>query len=171
MTERHTDARVLNHAVLNKYRSHVRRYLVRRLDRNQNTDDLLQDVCLRFLLVKDPQSLRKPLAYLYRIAAHVLADFRSHQARERRHLTFDSELVDEASLSICGGNRSDPCDLLDLHQQFSRAIAKLPPTHAAVVLAHKGIGFTYHEAAAKLELSVHTVEKYVTQSKALLRAM
>jgi RNA polymerase sigma-19 factor, ECF subfamily len=62
-------------------------------------------------------------------------------------------------------------DRLNLQQQLERALSQLPSTHAAVLLAHKRDGLSYEEVAAKLNLSVHTVEKYVTQAKARIRLM
>jgi DNA-directed RNA polymerase specialized sigma24 family protein len=40
-----------------------------------------------------------------------------------------------------------------------------------VLIAHKHRGLSYEEVAVELGLSVHTVEKYVTQAKALIRTM
>jgi RNA polymerase sigma-70 factor (ECF subfamily) len=60
---------------------------------------------------------------------------------------------------------------LNLQQQIDRALAQLPPTHAAVLLCHKRDGLSDEEVAEKLGLSIHTVEKYVTQAKSKIRTM
>jgi RNA polymerase sigma factor (sigma-70 family) len=105
---------------------------------------------------------------LYGIAAHVLADYRSASAHDRECFSSDEE--DELE-EMPGFAPDDLSDQLNLQQQLERALAQLPPTHAAVLLAHKHRGLSYEEVAVELGLSIHTVEKYVTQAKARIRTM
>jgi RNA polymerase sigma-70 factor (ECF subfamily) len=115
--------------------------------------------------------VRKPLAFLYGIAAHVLADFNMEKASEQEHLTFDDEAVRAWSQSPAGMSPEELAERLNLQQQIQRALAQLPRMHAAVLLAHKRDGLSYREVAQRLNLSVHTVEKYLTQAKARIRMM
>lgn len=157
--------------VFGRYRRELHRYLMRRLRHPQDVDDLAQEVYCRLLRLDDEKCVQKPLAYMYGIAAHVLADFRIEVEQEREHITVDSETVDEWSDSPSCVLPDDLGDRLNLQQQIDRAIAQLPPTHAAVLLAHKRDGMSYEEVAERLDLSIHTVEKYVTQAKARVRTM
>jgi RNA polymerase sigma-70 factor (ECF subfamily) len=118
----------------------------------------------------DPRILRKPLAYLYGIAANVLADFKSSQARDRTYVTIDTEMVENWCKTACSTSAAEHFDRIALETILSHALRQLPTTQAAVLVAHKGDGLTYSEVATKLGLSIHTVEKYVTQAKARLRA-
>lgn len=153
-----------------RYALELHRYLLRRLHRPQDVDDLAQEVYLRLLRL-DEKRVRKPLAFLYGIAAHVLADFKMEAASEQEHLTFDDELVQAWSERPSNLLPEELADRLNLEQQIAYALAQLPPTHAAVLLAHKRDGLSYKEVAQRLKLSVHTVEKYVTQAKAKIRSM
>jgi RNA polymerase sigma-19 factor, ECF subfamily len=153
------------------YRRELHRYLLRRLRRPQDVDDLAQEVYLRLLRHDETKCVRKPLAYLYGIASHVVADFRIETEHERERLTFDSEACEQGSEEPTSALPDDLADRLNLQQQLERALAQLPPTHAAVLLAHKRDGLSYEEVAQKLNLSVHTVEKYITQAKARIRTM
>lgn len=153
------------------YRRELHRYLLRRLNRPQDVDDLAQEVYLRLLRHDENKSVRKPLAYLYGVAAHVVADFRIDSEPDREHLVVDSEAVEQCSDEPSYALPDDLAQRLNLQQQLERALARLPPTHAAVLLAHKRDGLSYKEVAQKLGLSVHTVEKYVTQAKARIRTM
>jgi RNA polymerase sigma-70 factor (ECF subfamily) len=157
--------------VIERHWTDVRRYFVRRLRCVQEADDLTQEVCLRFLLLDENICPHKPLAYLYRIAANVLADFSMNSARRRNHVVIDSEIAESCSEQGCGAIEAVCVDTLALKEQLIRALLQLPPTHLAVLLAHKREGLSYLETAARLNLSVHTVEKYVTQAKARLRTM
>jgi RNA polymerase sigma-70 factor (ECF subfamily) len=150
------------------YRKELHRYLLRRSHRPQDVDDLAQEVYLRLLRHDSAKFVHKPLAYLYGIAAHVLADHRDDSDREHERLSSD---IDDESTEVSSVLPDDLADQLNLQQQLERAIAKLPPTHAAVLLAHKHRGLSYEEVAAELGLSIHTVEKYVIQAKARIRMM
>lgn len=154
-----------------RYRRELHRYLMRRLRQPQDADDLAQEVYLRLCRLDDEKTVHKPLAYLYGIASHVLADFRIEVEHERERVACDSEIADEwAEMPSCV-LPDDLADRLNLQQQIDAALAQLPPTHAAVLLAHKRDGLSYEECAEKLGLSVFTVEKYITQAKARIRTM
>jgi len=154
-----------------RYARDLHHYLLRRLRRPQDVDDLAQEVYLRLLRLGDGRSVRKPLAYVYGIAAHVLADFRMKATHEQEHVIFDDEAVEAWSERPAHFSSDELADRLNLNQQIERALAQLPPTQAAVLLAHKRDGLSYEDVARKLKLSVHTVEKYVTQAKARIRTI
>jgi RNA polymerase sigma-19 factor, ECF subfamily len=152
-----------------RYKRELHRYLVRRLQNPQDVDDLAQEVYMRLMRVDEKKLIREPLAFLYGIAAHVVADFWIGAEREHRGAGAEplDDCIDDESLTL----PDDLAERLNLQQQLERAIAQLPPLHAAVLLAHKRDGLSYEEVAAKLRISVHTVEKYVTQAKARIRTM
>jgi RNA polymerase sigma-19 factor, ECF subfamily len=154
-----------------RYRRELHRYLMRRLRQPQDVDDLAQEVYERLLRLDDEKTIHKPLAYLYGVASHVLADYRIDLEHEREHITVDSEKVDEWVDTPACVLPDDLAERLNLQQQIDAALAQLPPTHAAVLLAHKRDGLSYEECAEKLGLSVFTVEKYITQAKARIRTM
>jgi len=148
------------------YDKQLHRYLARRLTKRQDAEDLAQEVYLRLLRVDAAKRVQKPVAYIFGIASHVVADFRSEMKHGQERLKeADDEPDDRASAP------DDLPDRLNLQQQLERAFARLPQTHALVLIAHKHRGLSYEEVAAELNLSIHTVEKYVTQAKALIRTM
>lgn len=149
------------------YDKQLQRYLAHRLARPQDAEDLAQEVYVRLLRV-DQTKLRKPLAYIYGIAAHLVADFRSDPRHTRELL---SEAPDGMLETVSVALPDDLADRLNLQQQLERALAQLPRMHARVLLAHKHHGLSYEEVAAELGLSIHTVEKYVTQAKARIRTL
>lgn len=153
-----------------RYRRELHRYLMRRLRQPQDVDDLAQEVYMRLLRLDDEKCIHKPLAYLYGVASHVLADFHIEVESEREAIDRYENVEDWYDSPVCV-LPDDLADRLNLQQQIDKAVAQLPPTHAAVLLAHKRDGMSYEEVAEKLGLSIHTVEKYVTQSKARIRTM
>jgi len=171
MIETHEQVAGLGLTVFPQYRDKLRSYLLRRLGRPQDVDDLMQEVWVRFLMLDKDKSIEKPLAYLYGIAAHVLADFIVKADYERGHLDVDADLDEDTSSEPGMRYTDDMAERLNVEQQVKRALERLPSMHAQVLLAHKRDGFSYEETACKLKLSIHTVEKYVTQSKAAFRGM
>lgn len=152
-----------------RYKRELHKYLVRRIQNPQDADDLAQEVYLRLMRVDESKLIREPLAFLFGIAAHVVADFWIGARREPHAASKEAfeDCVDEESLTLS----DDLAERLNLQQQLEHAISQLPPLHAAVLLAHKRDGLSYEEVAAKLQISIHTVEKYVTQAKARIRTM
>jgi len=155
-----------------RYRRELHRYLMRRLRQPQDVDDLAQEVYMRLLTLDEGKVVEKPLAYLYGVASHVLADFRIDREDERRYIgervsDDDDEWCDQPACVL----PDTMAERLNLQQQIDKALAQLPATHAAVLLAHKRDGLSYEECAERLDLSIHTVEKYVTQAKARIRTM
>lgn len=153
-----------------KYGAELHRYLVRRLRRPQDADDLAQEVFLRLLRLKDADFVQKPQSYLYGIASHVVHEFRMRAELESERLTFDSEQIESLSEQRLNLQVQDPLERLQIREQLDRALERLPPTHRAVLLLLKRDGMSYQEAAKALHLSVHTVEKYLFQAKAMIKA-
>jgi RNA polymerase sigma-70 factor (ECF subfamily) len=153
-----------------RYAKQVHRFFLRRLSRPQDVDDLAQEVYLRVLRLEDRPWMENALPYLYTVAASVLADYWHDFSRDQKFVTVDSEAA-EHCLEVPGSFSVDElAEVLNLRQQLDYALSKLPPTHQKVLLLHKRDGYSYAEVAQKLDLSIHTVEKYVFQALARMRA-
>ena len=59
---------------------------------------------------------------------------------------------------------------LDTQRQLAAILDELPPLYRAILLLQKRDGMSYVEIAKELDLSVHTVEKYLFRALALVRA-
>lgn len=154
------------------FRTHTRdlqRFLLRRVGQAPDADDLAQEVFARLLRVQNVDLVRKPLAYLLGIAAHVVREFR--QRKQHDVVLFDSEVTDEMNASPQQVTAQDLAEQLDLQTRLERAFLQLPPTHRLVLLLVKRDGLSYVEAAKTANLSVHTVEKYVVEGRAMLRVI
>lgn len=156
-------------AAVAHYTKELHRYLSRRLRNPQDVDDLAQEVYLRLLRMDETKCVRQPLAYLYGVAAHVVADFWIENGRGQP--ATETEPVEEIEDDAAAALPDDLAERLNLQQQLERAIAQLPPLQAAILVLHKRDGFSYEEVAERLGISVHTVEKYLTRAKAQIRAM
>jgi RNA polymerase sigma factor (sigma-70 family) len=161
-----------NRLASNAFRNHaaeLHRYLIRRVGHAQDADDLAQEVFARLLRIKDADLVRKPLAYLLGIATHVLREFR--QRKQHEHVLYDSELAESACDQPFELHHRGHAEQLELQNQLDRALARLPATHRLVLLLVKRDGMSYPEAAIAAGLSVHTIEKYVVESRARMRVL
>jgi len=154
--------------VVESYARDLRRYLARRLGKPHEVDDLAQEVYARLLRVDDSKQIEKPLAFLYGVAAHVLADHRLANQRHG-HVSFDSELAEDAGTEHITSAEDEMAERISLQQQLDRAIGELPPLHRAILVACKRDGHTSEEVAKQLGLSVHTVNTYLAAARAQLR--
>ncbi len=150
-----------NHAV------ELQRFLIRRVNHAQDADDLAQEVFARLLRVRDADLVRTPLAYLLGIATHVVREFRQHKHHER--VLFDSDVADDLCENPDPGAPAGIAERLELQDRLDRALNFLPPTHQLVLLLVKRDGLSYAEAAKSAGRSIHTIEKYLVEARALLR--
>jgi RNA polymerase sigma factor (sigma-70 family) len=153
-----------------KYATALRRYLVRRLYAPAETADLAQEIFARFLRKKDqPEVIRKPLAFLFGIAANVVRE--QMESQRTGLIDYNSELADEAA----GGYEpaaTDPlADQMGLQSDLKRALATLPPNHLAAVLLIKGEGLSPAEAARRTGFTEGTLNVYLCEARWKLKRM
>lgn len=150
-----------------EHRSKLYKHLRKKLSGKHYEDinDLLQDISIRYLLrVVEPAI---PLAYLYQISNHVLADYLEHK---RQWHDLEIEDIGDAIDETAGSSMADVERGIDLENRVGRLLAPVPCMHRAVIILHKMYGYSYEDVALKLGISMFTVEKYLTQAKLGMRA-
>lgn len=150
-----------------QYGAHLYRFLLRRVPRPADADDLAQEVFMRLLRISHTERVRKPLAYLYGIASHVLHEFRIREMKDCIH--YDSAAVEILAQEVAEPGSADLSESLALQQQLERTLLKLPAGQRAVLLLVKRDGLSHEEAAKVAGLTVQTVEKYMVNAKARMR--
>ena len=146
------------------FRGQLERFLKRGIASSDDVNDLAQEVFLRLLRVERPELIRAPREYLYRIAKHVLWEWRSREKRaasysvaySREPLVADAESV---------GFRLDQ-DGLDVR----RALEALPKAQAAALILRWYYGMTYKQIAAELDVTDRMVKRYIVKGYAALRS-
>lgn len=159
-------AREFAESAIRTHHEDLHRFLRRRVWHAQELDDVMQEVYLRLLRVKNSELVRNPLAYLYGVASHVVREF--NLGKHHTRMVFDSDAVDsmmdnpsQSSSTDAGGH---------FERQVSEALAQLPANRMAVLLLERRDGLSHVEIAQKLGLSVHTVKKYSVEALAHVRA-
>ena len=147
----------------------LRALIYRKLGDAAESDDILQEACLRLHRARQEQEIVNPTGYLYRITANLIVDY----LRSRR---LDKEL--NAELRMQSGRREPdintitPENSLDKKQDLERvveALADMPDQGKRVFLMHRTQGKSYREIADELGIAPHTVEKHMVRALRRLR--
>lgn len=152
-----------------KYNAALHRYLVRRLPRAEDADDLSQEIYLRLLRLEQAELVRQPQSYIYGIAANVVREYLMRHELEQKRMAYDSELVDREAEHPTELPPDELAERLDAVRRLQHALRKLSPMQRAVVLCLKRDGMSYEETAQATGLTYWTVEKYYFQAKAQLK--
>jgi RNA polymerase sigma-70 factor (ECF subfamily) len=151
-----------------QYGKALHRYLMRRLSNAQSAQDLAQEAYLRLVRMENTELVRAPQAYLFRIASNLVYELRM---RERRDVvTFDSRIVDHAAERVSDPKAKEPGERINIEHQLESVLGQLPPLYAAILVMKKRDGMSMEEIASELDISIHTVKKYLFRAVAMARA-
>src|SRR5689334_17981595 len=146
------------------YGSQLHRFLLRRLHRKEDAADVAQEVYMRLLRLPRTDLIRKPQAYVYFVASQVAAE---HRMREKNEpLAFNSDALERLTDVAAYARPDDVAESLDTDKELKRLLGKLTQTHRNVLILRKRDGLSTKEIARELQLSEHTVKKYLFQAMA-----
>ncbi len=141
----------------------LRRFLSSRLaGANADVPDLVQEIFLRLLRIKDDKAIRNPQAYLFTVASHVLHQYTLQRSTQPQ--TMDPlDLAAEFQTATV----SDPADDLEIQQCLERLgsdLARLSPRAYATLVMYRCEGMTLVEIGRRLGVSHVMVRKYLSRA-------
>ena len=148
-----------------QYHKRLLGFLTHDLNVEAEADDLAQEVFLRLLRLDDTEAVNHPRAFLFRIAANVVSDWRD---RHRRLWVDSPETFDD----IAGD--SSPVNTLVSRARakaVNDALQQLPPAQGAALVLRIKHGLTYKEVAEHLGVTERMVKRYVVKGYAKLREL
>lgn len=145
-------------------RAGLKRYLRNFLKSPEDVEDIAQEAFVRVLEAGSHGEIEYPKAYLYR-TAHNLA--LNSLGRKSNQLVDAIEDLADPSVLMESGTLEDQVAAQRRFEQFCKAAAQLPDQCRRVLILRKVYGLTQQEVAARLNISVSTVEKHL--AKGLLR--
>jgi RNA polymerase sigma-70 factor (ECF subfamily) len=154
-----------------RYGLELRHFLLRRVRRAQDVDDVVQEVFLRLLRVDDAVLVRNPQAYIYGVALHVLREFKLRDLKAGTWMTLEPQAIADMAEHPRELPTEGLAEALDIRQRLHKALARLPLAYRTVFLLHKRDGYSYAEIAQRLKISTHTVDKYLQQARVRIRSM
>jgi RNA polymerase sigma factor (sigma-70 family) len=134
-------------------------FFVRRVKAEHDAADLVQEVYLRMLRVKDEDALRNPEGYLFTVARNLAYEHSLRARRESTRVDYDSSQVGYECASGPGFE-----ELFDTETRVSRlreVLAQLSAKCRVVVFMKYQHGLSYEQIADHLKISTHMVQKYL----------
>jgi len=146
-----------------KFDGQLTRFFGKAVSTHSDLQDLSQEVYLRMLRVKDPDQIHSPRAYLYRIAIHVLDEWRSSHREQHVHISDDYERLMDDEVQKTKAPADPQLDAL------KEAVLMLPKAYAKTLVMKWHYGMTYEEIAEALDISQRQVKRYILKGYAELR--
>jgi RNA polymerase sigma factor (sigma-70 family) len=155
-------------AIAVHYQCELHRFLMRRMHRRDDVEDLKQEIYIRLLRMNEEEVIREPLAFLYTVAANAVND---HTIAERKHhqVTVDTKAVENWAEDPAMALPDDLAERMNLDRQLRRALAELPRLQAEALVLHYQEGLYRDEIAKRLGLSPKSVAKYIARGKSRMR--
>lgn len=133
-------------------------WLQRKLGNRQDAADLAQDTFVRILAGRDIAAIEQPRAYLTTVARGLLSNWCQRQALERRYLDALSQLPEAAAPSP-----EQRLMILQTLHEVDALLDALPPLVKRAFLLSQVEGLNYDDIAARLNVSLATVKRYMKQ--------
>jgi RNA polymerase sigma factor (sigma-70 family) len=151
----------------------LKRFLRRFIKSREGIDDLAQEAFLRAFAAESEHLIVSPKAFLFKVAKNLALNELAKQSSVTIEPLgdFEGQEVPEDSSQAAV---DDAVDGRKRIRVLARAIAALPPQCAKVFILRKMQGLSQKEIAARLNISVRTVENHVAlglvRCKAFMRA-
>jgi RNA polymerase sigma factor (sigma-70 family) len=144
------------------YRDHaprLRRRLCARVKCRDEANDLVQDAFARLLGARSLSNVRDPGAFLNRIVRNLLIDRSRRLSTRSPHVSIGVD----AEVAVAP-DQGQAIEVEEMRQRYRELVALLPPRTREVFLLHRIDGHSYKEIAARLDISVRTVEWHIAQA-------
>jgi RNA polymerase sigma-70 factor (ECF subfamily) len=146
----------------------LKRFLRRFVNSPEDVADIAQEAFVRAFAAEADRSIDSPKAFLFKTARNLAINEiarKSHMATEPLGDLGDENVLDNTQVAV-----DEAVDGRERVRQLARAIAELPPQCAKVFVLRKMQGLPQKEIAARLNISVRTVENHVAQGLLRCRA-
>lgn len=137
----------------------LRRRLRARLRSNEEASDLVHDAFARLLRACTRERLREPEAFLHRIVRNLLIDRSRRLAARPPHVAIEGE----RGLAV-PAVQSDAIEVAQMRDRYREVVASLPARMREVFVLHRVEELSYKEIAARLDISVRTVEWHIAEA-------
>jgi RNA polymerase sigma-70 factor (ECF subfamily) len=139
-------------------------FLLSRLKNEHDAKDVVQEIYLRLLRLGQGELVRDPHAYVYFVANQVLAQFRMRA--KHSPLVYDSALLRHWDRHPDEIARDGVADRWMALAEVEELLGELPQVHRKVFMMRKVDGLSWTQIAEKLQISAHTVKKYLCEANA-----
>lgn len=146
-----------------EYHLRLLNFLRSGLKAEADAEDVSQEVYLRLLRIPEDRVVEHPRAYLFRVAANVINDWRAGQK------VLETRPTEELDRFAGPDDSADHYENLKRLERVERALNALPAHYRATIVLKTTHGMTYDEIAAHLGVSERMVKRYIVKAYARLR--
>ncbi len=133
------------------------------LKADADTEDVSQEVYLRLLRIPEDRVVEHPRAYLFRVAANVIHDWRAGQR------VVETRPPEELDRFAAPDDSAENYERAGRLERIERALNALPAHCRAAIVLKTTHGMSYAEIAAHLGVSERMVKRYIVKGYARLR--
>ncbi len=151
-----------------KFHLELTRFLGKAVSKQTDLQDLSQEIYLRVLRVKNPDMILSPRSYLYKIAIHVIDEWRNSSREQYTHISNKTEMMDKPQELLSKYSASQPTEPI-LAIELNNALKSLPPIYAQTILMKWHYGMNYKEISTQLKVTERQVKRYIVKGYAALR--
>jgi len=151
--------RTLIERLFAQHQGALQAFFYRRIRTKHDAVDLVQEVYVRMLRVKDSDAIRNPEGYLYTVANNLVYE-RAVLDKRQAAITDSDQLAIQGELARPAGFE----EMFDtqIHvRRLREVLNQLPPKCRASVYMKYHLGLSYEQIADYLEVSPHMVQKYL----------
>lgn len=145
------------------YGGQLRRFLSARLRNAADMPDLVQEIFLRLLRIKDHEAIRNPQAYLFTVAMHVLHQH-TLQGSARAHAMDPLDLANQLQLPQIAPDPAEELELTEQLERIGRGLQAFSPRAYAVLIMYRCEGMTLMEIGERLGVSHVMARKYLKRA-------
>jgi RNA polymerase sigma factor (sigma-70 family) len=147
------------------------RYLMRKSAGSAEAQDLMQEVYIRILRIKNLQQIEQTSAYLYKVAACVAYEHRQRGFGQPPHISYDEATEEGASATtfVEANATESAAAVSERLDALTARLNELSPRVRDTILWHHRDGYTCDEIAEKLSAATHRVKKYLVKGLAHCR--
>jgi RNA polymerase sigma-70 factor (ECF subfamily) len=153
-------------AQLASFRAALRTFFGRRIANREEVEDLVQETLARLFAGARDLELREPQAYLFRIAANLLAD----RHRRGRSSAVDFCVLEDSEIPAVGPEQEDGRRYRDLQYVLEAALGELSPRCRNIFIMRRFREMDTEMIADAVGISQRMVQKYLVQATAHLYA-
>jgi len=145
-----------------EYAPTMLRFLVFRLKNENDAQDLAQEAYLRLARVKEPDMIRQPDAYLFKIADNLANEFLMKKGKNLAEVDFETATT--TGLDTDRNAFVKSIEVREAIRNLENILDDMPSLYKAILLMRKRDGLSHKEIAKKLDISPNTVHVYLTRA-------
>jgi len=153
-----------------EYGARVYTFALYMLRRQEDAEDVAQEVLVRLWQNRDSVSHDGTAAWVMRVARNLVIDV-ARRRRSRAAVMVDGPEVEMAASFVTAPERSDEgVHRRDLREHLEAALDTLTEPYRSIVVMRDIQGLAYEEIALALELPLGTVKAYLHRARQRLRS-